>query len=287
MPLTLIQGRFRILNTEPDGDSIRFVPTDPGAFTTAGVAAKAGSGGAVQLRLDAIDALETHYTPRVPGGSVHHQPPEFADAAAARLLDILGFTDVQRAGQRVTAATPAETDGYILTRFADKYGRPVSFAFAGTPDEADLSSVFLDADRLRTSANYQLTAAGLVYPTYYSKLYADLRETLTTAATAARAAGSGLWSKDTTQTGTTISDQATLTDQAVILPKLFRRLTDYLALGEGDVSLDRLPAFLAAHDDRLFVLSERRATGFDNIITVTGQTVALTKLPEDLVFLEA
>lgn len=123
MPLSLIRGRFRILNTEPDGDSVRFIPANPAAFSSVGIAAKLGSGGAAQLRLDAIDALETHYTPRVPGGSVHHQPPEFADAAAATLLTLLGFTDIQRTGQRVTAADPAETDGYILTRFADKYGR--------------------------------------------------------------------------------------------------------------------------------------------------------------------
>ena len=287
MPLSLIRGRFRILNTEPDGDSVRFVPRDPDAFFRLGVKAKLGSGGAAQLRLDAIDALETHYTPRVPGGSVHHQPLEFADAAAGHLLGLLGFTDVERDGQRVTAATPAETDGYLLTRFADKYGRPVGFAFAGTPDEADLSSVFLRADRLRSSVNYQLMADGLVYPTYYSKLYVDLRDALTAAATSARDAGIGLWPKDTTRTGTTIDGADTLTDHAVVMPKLFRRLTDYLALGAGDLGLDQFPAYLATQDDRVFVLSERRQTGFDNLITVQGQTVTLTKAAEDLVFLEA
>jgi endonuclease YncB( thermonuclease family) len=287
MPLSVIRGRFRILNTEPDGDSVRFVPDDPAAFTTAGVAAKLGSGGTAQLRLDAIDALETHYTPRVPGGSVHHQPLEFAERAAAQLLDLLGFTDVQRSGQRVTAATPAETPGHILTRFADKYGRPVCFAFPGTPEEADLSSVFLDTGRLRSSVNYQLLAAGLVYPTYYSKLYADLRDALTAAAENAREGKLGLWPQDSTQSGTVIDAADTLTDHAVVLPKLFRRLTDYLALGAGDLSLAELPAFLAAQDDRLFVLSERRATGFDNIVTVDADTVTLTRSPDDLVFLEA
>jgi hypothetical protein len=45
----------------------------------------------------------------------------------------------------------------------------------------------------------------------------------------------------------------------VILPKLFRRLAEYLTLdGTGKVSLARFPAFLAAHDGRLF---HRRRTG--------------------------
>jgi hypothetical protein len=34
--------------------------------------------------------------------------------------------------------------------------------------------------------NYQLVAAGLVYPTYYSKLFRDLRNALTAAANQAR-----------------------------------------------------------------------------------------------------
>jgi hypothetical protein len=63
-------------------------------------------------------------------------------------LQRLGFTDVQRDGERVTSSTPEQTDGYILTRFADKYGRAVSFAYAGSSDRDDLSSVFVDEEQL-------------------------------------------------------------------------------------------------------------------------------------------
>ena len=61
--MTIIKGFCRIVGASPDGDSVRFYPHDPGVWTTAGIPARTNSNGGVQLRLDAIDALETHYTP--------------------------------------------------------------------------------------------------------------------------------------------------------------------------------------------------------------------------------
>jgi hypothetical protein len=75
-----------------------------------------------------------------------------------------------------------------------------------------------------------------------------------------------------------------LDDQLVILPELFRRLVDYLALGAGDISLAGFLAFLASFDDRLFVISDAHATGLDNITRVDGQTVRLLHPPDDLIF---
>lgn len=131
MPSTAISGNYRLLGASPDGDSIRFYPTDPTAFAAGGLNVQTNSTGGAQLRLDAIDALETHYTPR---SAPHpwHQPAALGDGAADALLQQLGFSDVQRDERGyVTASTPAERPGYILTRFGDKYGRAVAFAFAG------------------------------------------------------------------------------------------------------------------------------------------------------------
>jgi uncharacterized protein (DUF952 family) len=287
MPLHIIKGHYRLLGTEPDGDSLRFHPSDPNAFTTLHLAAQLNSKGGNQLRLEAIDALETHYNPRVPGGFLQHQPLELAHAAAAELLRLLGFTDVQRDGERVTASTPEETEGYILTRFADKYGRAVSFAFAGPSDHEDLASVFVDEELLGQSANYQLVASGLVYPTYYSKLFPDLRNALTAAANQARSDQAGVWAEDATTSGAAVTSLEALNDELVIMPKLFRRLVDFLALGDGDISLAGFLAFLESRDDRLFVISEAHATGLDNITRVDGQTVRLLHPPDDLIFMEA
>jgi endonuclease YncB( thermonuclease family) len=286
MSLYLIKGHYGIVHSEPDGDSVHFIPGDTGAFNTLHLTVHLGSSGAAQLRLDAIDALETHYTPPAHGARTLHQPLELAHAAGARLLDLLGFTDIVRTGETVTSATPDATPGYILTRFADKYGRPVSLAYAGTADQPDLTEVFTDADLLRASVNYQLLAEGLVYPTFYSQLYPDLRTALTTAAGDARSAGAGVWASDATTSGATIQALTDLTDQLVIMPKLFRRLAEYFALSADDVSLAGFQAFLASHDDRLYVISEAHATGFDNIVTVDGQTVRLTHDITDLIFVE-
>jgi len=77
----------------------------------------------VQLRLDAIDALETHYTPPHAAGE-WRQPAGLGQGAGAALLEGLGFDQVTRDEHgTVTAAEPAQTEGYILTRFADEYGR--------------------------------------------------------------------------------------------------------------------------------------------------------------------
>jgi aryl-alcohol dehydrogenase-like predicted oxidoreductase len=70
---------------------------------------KRNASGAAQLRLDAIDALQTHYgTPRT------HQPLALALAhvVADELLDWLGFSNVVRAqDETVTACTPETVAG--------------------------------------------------------------------------------------------------------------------------------------------------------------------------------
>jgi hypothetical protein len=69
MPFTLIKGNFRIVGAAPDGDSVRFYPTDRKAFAKAGLSVRLNSRGGVQLRLEGIDALETHYRPQARGAA--------------------------------------------------------------------------------------------------------------------------------------------------------------------------------------------------------------------------
>ena len=132
-----------------------------------------------------------------------------------------------------------------------------------------------------------MLAAGLAYPTYYSKLFPDLRNALTAAYQPARAGQRGLWAVDTTEAGFTVEDLATLTDQVVILPKLFRRLVDYLAINDGDPSLAGFGDYLATVNDRLIIASTAAVTGFDNVLQIDGQTVRMIHPPEDLIFIES
>lgn len=289
MTLTLIKGSYRIIGASPDGDSVRFYPDDPAAFTKAGLRVRLNSRGGVQLRLEGIDALETHYQAQNHGGR-WRQPAGPAQDASAGLVSHLGFRKVERDEDgTVTAATPEQVPGHIMTRFADKYGRAVAFAFPGlrsgrTPDGGQ---VRLEPRGLRTSANYTLLETGLAYPTFYSLLYVDLREAMASAARSARDAGKGLWEADVTNAGFRLRSRNQLRDELVIMPKLFRRLVDYLGLDEtGGVSLAGFADYLDTRDDRLFTVPDGHATELATLVKVRRQTIELTVAPEQIVFSE-
>lgn len=281
MALFLIAGSFRIRGAQPDGDSIRFTPDDPAQWdlVTGPNRVKRNASGSAQLRLDAIDALETHY-----GNPRTHQPLDLGHAAAAELLDWLGFTNVDRTpDETVTTNTPETVSGYILTRQADLYGRCIAFVGRGQPPQPSGSPVFVDVAVLKTTANHHLITTGLVYPTYYRALFPDLRNELTTAVNAARAAGLGVWPQDRTTAGAEVNGLASIEDDVVIVPKLFRRLVDYFRL--GDESLAGFPAFLDQAADRFFILSTGHSTtGLDQVVEVNGNTLRMTHPIEDLVF---
>ncbi|WP_435271197.1 thermonuclease family protein [Streptomyces sp. 1222.5] len=286
MPMLLIKGFYEVKGTQPDGDTVHFTADDPTEWSLvgggAGRAVEHNAVGRATLRLDAIDALETHYGP-----SRVHQPLQFAHAARDELLSRLGFTDVQRgSGETVTASTPETVPGFILTRGADVHGRCVALAGNGPAPGTSGLEIDVDVAVLRTTVNHHLLAEGLAYPTFYRSLFTSLRTEMAAAAAEARQAGRGLWPGDVTTTGAKITGLASLTDDAVILPKLFRRLVDYLRL---TMPLACLPAFLAGVQDRFSILSTgERRTGLHHIVEVTNDhTVRMTHPPEDLLFDDA
>jgi quercetin dioxygenase-like cupin family protein len=141
----------------------------------------------------------------------------------------------------------------------------------------------VDVDVLRTTANHHLITQGVVYPTYYRALFPDLRNELTAVAKQARDGGLGVWASDTTTTGFDVTGLDVVQDDIVILPKLFRRLVDYLHL--GDDSMAGFPAFLDQAADKFFILSTGHSTtGLDAIVEVTVNNVKMTRPIEDLVF---
>jgi len=97
----------------------------------------------------------------------------------------------------------------------------------------------------------------------------------------------GVWPSDRTEKGFEVTALDTLTDDVVIMPKLFRRLVDYLHLGAGDPSLAGFPSYLEQRNDRVIVMPEADFTSFDTVVRVDGQAVRLTTGPENLVFQEA
>jgi endonuclease YncB( thermonuclease family) len=285
MGFVLLRGRYHVQGFQPDGDSLRFAAEPVSDWARLpGRPPRLNSRGMAQLRLEGIDALETHYAAGGVLGTVH-QPLPPADAARDRLLALLGITGVVLASNGLTVATAADdVPGFILSREVEIYGRPVAFAFAGEPPAGDPDDFFLDTECMRASANVGLLEAGLAYPIYYTKLFHDLRGEMTRVATEARMAGRGVWAGDRTG-GCLIDSLAAITDEHPLLPKLFRRLTSYFAANGGSLDLAGFKDWLAADSERVRILSLGHETGLDNVIEVDGQTVRLAADPTDLVFI--
>ena len=115
--------------------------------------------------------------------------------------------------------------------------------------------MFLGSSLLRRSLNYRSLAAGQAYPLFYDTLFADLRGVFTQAAATARQAGAGLWAQDHSQTGLAVTTQAALEQQGVVFPKLFRRLSEFLAQPQPGGLAGFLP-WLAASEEQVLDLTQ-------------------------------
>lgn len=276
MPFSLIEGTFHVVGYAPDGDSVRFRARDESNWRRlSGPPVELNARGHAQLRFEAIDTLETHYLNS-------HQPLPLATAALEFLLAELGITEVEWNEERtqVTSANDG-TPGYVLGRAVEENRRPVSFIFSGEPPEGDGAQVFLDAERLRVSINHRSLERGFAYPTYYKGLFPDLREEMTAAVIRAREAGVGVWAEDRTTAGFDVEGPRSIAEEHVILPKLFRRLAEYL---QGGGTVDGFDEFLERRAERIIVIPTVHATHFDTVVEVEGKTVRMTERPEDLIF---
>jgi hypothetical protein len=247
-----------------------------------GEPSKVNSIGSTQLRLEGIDALELHFA-----GS--HQPLSLASEARDFLTGQLDLNPVSNAPpNQLRVMPPVERDGtpgFILSRSLDPNGRPVAFAFSGAPPEFDGSEVQLDVALLEQSLNFTSVAAGHAHPLFYDTLFVDLRNALAGAAVAAREQQLGLWRSDRSHAGLHVTGQADLERDGVVFPKLFRRLTEFLAQPQQAVS-GFLP-WLAETREQVLDVSTNNFTHFDNVVAVDGDTIRLTRRPEELVFVSA
>ncbi len=294
MPFTVICGTFHLVGKgsngrdsgfSPDGDSIQFKPADSGLLDRLernGSSYRLTSIGSTQLRFEGIDALELHY-----GGS--HQPRPLADEGRDALtgaLDLNPVPYVLPGGVRVRP--PCERDktpGFILSRALEAHGRPVAFAFKGEPPKPDGSEVFLRAGLLRRSLNCKALAGGHAYPLYYDTLFAELRTTLTAAASSARDAGKGIWSQDVSTKGLKIGIQADLERDGVVFPKLFRRLTEYLKDHPNDPA--GFSDWLDDKREQVLDTTTDNFTHLDDVIETKRGKVRMLRRPEELVFVSA
>ncbi len=275
------QGK-RHVGAQPDGDSVWFRPRNASHLNDLdGRSADLNGGGCAQLRFEAIDALELHFA-----GS--HQQRDQAVAARDTLTGLLGTFITYSGGEglSVRTADPHPIPGYILTRSIDPYGRPVSFAFVGDaegPDRRD--GVWVTPAMIRKSLNYRITRAGRAYPTFYTGLPVDLRDTILQAAEEAWSEDAGMWPVDQTMRGVHLASLIAL-ENAVIWPKLYRRLRSYFDdVGEA-AGLGKFNAWLREdpdRDDKLFIISAREFGNLHDVIKITGNRLAMKYWPEDLI----
>ncbi len=244
-----VAGEIVLVGKQPDGDSVRFRPDQPKLLLDIyrSHLLRPSSDGTHQLRLEGIDAPETHF-------GVYAQPMG-EEARQHFLSEILGFQSVVFGGPRVTSAVPEVMRAGILTASADIHGRPVCYLltdanpFGGAPTGA------IDAATLKQTANYRMVADGYAYPLLYTSAPPDQRAEIADAARQARADGLGVWSKDhsgrfplanLSSIGWRVGHAPDLgaEEPTLIFPKLFRRACSFLDDHGGD-----LVEWLVAHDE--------------------------------------
>lgn len=276
MLFSIIEGTFHAVGYSPDGDSVRFRARDEEDWhRLSGPPVTLNARGHAQLRFEAIDTLETHYL-----GS--HEPLGLATEALEILLADLGVTSAEWNEERteVTAASDG-TPGYVLSRATETNRRPVAFVYAGEPPGRTATRRIwvwtCGAGRSTTG----LWRRGLAYPTYYKGLFSNLRDAMTAAVARAREEGLGVWADDRTTNGFTVMGLESIVEEHVILPKLFRRLAEYLQGGGQVAGFDE---FLEGRAEEIIIIPGVHATHFDTVVEVDGDTVRMTERPEDLIF---
>jgi endonuclease YncB( thermonuclease family) len=277
----VIKGNFVVIDKQPDGDSVRFRPDNTSLLKKLkrGYRIDPSKDGTVQLRFEAIDAPELHYL-----GDKQPMGREARDF----LLNELGFSNyIYNDNDTITDAVPGEIRGGILSQAAETNGRPVSYVFL----ESDLA-VFNDGERvgvddalLAKSMNAKVLQAGMAYYTVYSSQPASHQVFMRSLAEEAKAANLGVWQVDKTSHFSLLTFND-ITNNQLILPKLFRRCIGYLRDREKGFSGDLKDWLLADADRDDAMLLGARQTTLSSLLEIEGTTVRVLFNPLEAVFIE-
>jgi endonuclease YncB( thermonuclease family) len=220
----VIFGEFVIIGKQPDGDSVRFKADNSRLLAKLKNASrlKQSKDGTVQLRFEGIDAPELHYA-----GQMQPMGRESRD----RLLEWIGFRNIQFDKLTVSGSNPERVRGAILSAMVEKNGRPVAYVLGASEASGlrDGSSIAVDDTRLRLTLNALSLEKGMSYFTVYNSMPEAQIRTFQQLTQKARAAKLGVWAKDKTGDFTLENAGSINESGQLILPKLFRRATDYLA----------------------------------------------------------
>ena len=220
----VIFGQFVIVGKQPDGDSLRFKADNSSLLSKLKNASrlKESSDGTVQLRFEGIDAPELHYA-----GQMQPMGHESRD----RLLQWIGFRTVRFDNLTVSGSSPERVRGAILSASVERNGRPVAYVLGAAEATGlrDGSSISVDDTRLRLTLNALSLEQGMSYFTVYDSMPEAQIKTFQQLTQKARTAKFGVWAKDKTNEFTLENAESIGEKGQLILPKLFRRATDYLS----------------------------------------------------------
>jgi hypothetical protein len=224
-----VEGTIVVIGKGPDGDSVRFVPRDEHKLDHIRRAhlLRPASDGSHQLRLEGIDAPETHF-------GKYAQP--MGDAARDHFLKgILQFKSLTFHNETVTEATPPTLPAAILTQAADVHGRPISYLLLG--DHAHnpfghAASGEVTPELAKLTANCRMVADGLSYVMMYTSMPRAHQELFSAAAKKSRHANKKgtIWPLDRSlrfHLNSREDVEAGYQNADLIFPKLFRRAMDY------------------------------------------------------------
>lgn len=271
----VIAGTFHVKGFQPDGDSIRFQANKPehwdffqwGSDSEKNTKKK-------QLRVEAIDAMETHY-------AGYHQPRPFALAALESLLELINIKNVTYS-LSVTQIVDADDGkaGFIASADIDRFGRPVSYLFPKSVKLTD--GTILDSSTLpvEKSINFQLAREGLVYPTFYTTTDRTFAEKIRAVVARARTTKRGLWSIDRTS-DFTLWDVRTIQEDLLLLPKLFRRLVSFF---DNYADFGKLEEYMKKQRDNLVLWDGTKHRSLADLMTFSGRRIQMKTPVEDILF---
>ena len=259
MTFKLIAGHFDIKGSRPDGDTISFRPDDKNLlFMLKGKKPDIKKNGTVSVRFEGIDTMEL--------GAMKPFPSE----AKKSNLELCGISN------------GGTSRGYILSNHTGSHGRPIAFVYLGDAGKfGDDKDVWLDTFHMKKSVNYEQLKRGHAFPMFYYTLYADLRKELVKQTSQARKNKQNVWSQDVTNKWVTW--KGSLNTLPPLFPKLWRRLQRYIAGNPN--SLSEFNHYLRSRKDRVFIVSENKETGFDDVVEISNKKFRMKYLPEDMIFI--
>jgi hypothetical protein len=209
------------------------------------------------------------------------------------LLNELGFKNVkyQPRWTSVDSARPASIDAVIYSAASDPNGRPISYLQISGALPKDGTWTHVTSAVLDRTLNAHALSAGVAYPTFYSSTPVAHRTHLRRLAERARSDKSGVWDLDRTGLFHLVNQDSIGPQGQLILPKLFRRATDYLkdvAKGFSGNLADWLKANNTgsrAEDDTV-ILPGGSEVPMSSLLEQRNSAVSFTPDLLDIVFLE-